>query len=143
MSLGSERKKSVKMSSLVVHAVGNIGRAAETRSAGSTTVTSFSVACNRKEKSAGAMVEAVEWLNVSIWGERGAKLSQYLAKGKKVAVYGELTTRQYEKDGKNRTSLELRADGVTFCDSKKEGDDDGPRRDVAAPSQQDDGEIPF
>lgn len=133
------------MSSLIVHAVGNIGRAAETRNAGSTTVTSFSVACNRREKVAGTYSDAVEWLNVSVWGERGAKLAQYLAKGKKVAVYGELSTRKYEKEGQQRTSLELRADGVTFCDAKKDSDgDDGQRRDVAAPQQDGDSDsIPF
>lgn len=83
---------------------GNIGKDAETRAAGQDTVTSFSVASNRKQKGE----DVTTWVRCSIWGKRGAALSQYLTKGGKVAVSGELSTREH--DGK--TYLELRVSEI-------------------------------
>ena len=50
--------------------------------------------------------------------------SRYLAKGRKVAVIGELQARTYEaKDGTTRMSLDVSADEVEFLTPK--GDDQG------------------
>lgn len=47
---------------------------------------------------------------------------KYLAKGRKVAIVGELQPRQYEKNGQQHTSLDVQADEVEFLtppDEKK------------------------
>jgi single-strand DNA-binding protein len=92
---------------IVATVVGNIGKDAELRHAGDTPVCSFSVASNRKVKGE----DETTWCRVSVWGKRGETLSQYLTKGKKVVVVGELSTRDY--DGK--TYIEIRADQVEFA----------------------------
>lgn len=88
---------------------GRIGREAETRPAGNTTVTSFSVASSgyrNKEKT-------TDWVSVSMWGARGERIAQHLTKGAYVTARGEMWVREYQgKDGTTKTSLELRADDI-------------------------------
>jgi single-strand DNA-binding protein len=48
------------------------------------------------------------WVRCSMFGARGEKLSQYLTKGTKVWVTGELTVREYNgNDGATKYSIEL------------------------------------
>lgn len=81
------------------------------------------------------------WFDCTLWGKRGESLAPYLTKGGKVAVSGELSTREH--DGK--TYLTVRADQVTLLGGKQ----DGERRDGAGQADRrggrDDmsGEIPF
>ena len=69
-------------------------------------VTSFSVAVSEgfgdKKRSL--------YFDCALWGKRGSALSQYLTKGSRVAVSGELSTREH--DGK--TYLTVRASEVTL-----------------------------
>lgn len=98
---------------------GNCGKDAVTRTAGDTTVTSWSVAVegrNGKEKT-------TLWFDVSLWGKRGETLAQYLTKGSKVAVAGEFDIREH--DGK--TYLSIRADQVTLLGGKPQDARDNDR----------------
>ena len=99
---------------------GNIGKDAVTRNTqGGESVTGWSVAV--EERSGGD--RRTLWFDVSLWGKRGIALAPYLVKGGKVAVSGELSTREH--DGK--TYLTVRADQVTLLGSKGDGArDDGP-----------------
>lgn len=86
---------------------GNIGRNAETRNTQSgDSVTGFSVAVEERQ----GQDKRTIWFDVSVWGKRGSSLAQYLTKGTRVAVAGDLSTREY--DGK--TYLTIRADQVTL-----------------------------
>ena len=67
------------------------------------------------------------WLNAALWGERGAKLVQYLTKGKPVALTGELSSREYtDKNNTPRLSIELNVQQVSLIGSKPAADDDAP-----------------
>lgn len=96
---------------------GNIGRDAVTRTTGGgDKVTGFTVAVedrHGKEKS-------TIWFDVAIWGARGEKIAEYLTKGGKVAVSGDLSTREHE----GKTYLTIRADQVTLMGGKPQGDSD-------------------
>ena len=70
---------------------GRVGSAAETRSAGSGTVTNFSLAVDQ----GWGDKKQTNWYRVAIWGDRGSKLAQYIKKGEKVAVTGELLIGEY------------------------------------------------
>lgn len=123
---------------------GNLGKDAETRQAGSETVTSFNVASNRKAKGN----DVVTWIGCSLWGKRGEALKQYLTKGTKVAVSGELSTREYQ----GKTYVEVR---VAEIDLMGGGNKGGGKRDSAPQGDTDDsgppaggdegefGDIPF
>ena len=86
---------------------GNIGQNAETRRTQSgDAVTGFSVAVEERQ----GQEKRTIWFRCSIWGKRGESLAQYLTKGTRVAVAGDLSIREH--DGK--TYLEVRADQITL-----------------------------
>lgn len=86
---------------------GNIGRDAETRTTqGGDSVTGFTVAVVDRASNSKDPI----WFDVSIWGNRGEKLAQYIKKAGKIAVTGDFGRREH--DGK--TYLTIRADNVTL-----------------------------
>lgn len=86
---------------------GNIGRDAVVRSTQSgEKVTGFPVAVEERQ---GGDKRTI-WFDVAIWGKRGDALAQYLTKGGRVAVSGDLSTREHE----GKTYLTVRADQVTL-----------------------------
>lgn len=85
---------------------GNLGKDAETRSTQSGAVCSFYVAVEQRVKSE----KKTTWVRCSLWGKRGEALAQYLRKGSRVAVVGELSLHEYE----GKTSLECRVSEVTL-----------------------------
>jgi len=94
-----------------VSLIGRLGRDPEmvTFESGKS-VTRFSLATHQKYKlKNGEWSEDIQWHNVSAWGPVGKRMSELLAKGKKIIVEGRLTHQTYEnKDGerKNRTVVE-------------------------------------
>jgi len=84
--------------------VGNLGRDADIKTVGNTSVLSFALASAAKVKGE----KVTTWVSCSLWGTRGEALAQYLTKGTKVAVTGDLSTRESPKTGK--TYLEVRVD---------------------------------
>ena len=83
---------------------GNIGRDAETRyTPNNKAITTFPLAVsvgwgdNKKTM----------WVRCNCWGERYGKLAQYLTKGGKVLVSGEMSENEYESQGEPKKSLEL------------------------------------
>ena len=110
---------------------GNLGRDAELKTLNSgDKVLSWSVAVEDR----GGQEKRTLWFDCSLWGKRGDALAQYLTKGTKVAVSGELSTREH--DGK--TYLGVRANEVTLMGAKAEGG--APRQ---AGGFDTDDEIPF
>ena len=128
-----------------INIAGNIGKSAETRQAGDTTVTSWSVAVEGREGRETVTI----WFDVSLWGKRGEVLAQYLIKGNKVAICGDLGTREHN----GKTYLTVRADQVTLMGGKPSseerqtptarGSDQAQRPDAQQSRAALDDEIPF
>jgi len=121
---------------------GNIGKNAELRTTpGGDSVAGFSVAVEMR----AGKEKATMWFDVSIWGKRAEALAQYLTKGSKVCVSGDLGTREYE----GKTYLTIRASEVTLMGGKRDdaGGYDRPAQEQYAREQtrdMDDGDmIPF
>ena len=55
-----------------------------------------------------------------MWGKRGEALNSSLVKGQQVILVGELSTREYEKDGMNKTSLSLNVSSLDFGSAPKD-----------------------
>lgn len=92
--------------------VGNVGRDPETRRMPSgDPIVNFSVATSDswRDKATGERKEQTEWHNVVIFNENLAKVAeQYIRKGSKVYIEGQLKTRKYtDKDGQERTRTEV------------------------------------
>jgi single-strand DNA-binding protein len=102
---------------------GNIGKDAELRSTqGGDKVAGFSVAVESREGKEKTTI----WFDVSIWGKRAEALSQYLIKGIRVAVSGDLGKREYE----GKTYLTVKADQVTLLGGGQR--DDAARQEPAS-----------
>jgi single-strand DNA-binding protein len=99
---------------------GRVGGDAETRSAGSGTVTNFNCAVDQ----GWGDNKQTNWFRVAIWGDRGSKLAQYIKKGEKVAVTGELVIGDY--NGKPQYEIRV-AEIDPFMSGKKEGGGTAPR----------------
>jgi len=121
--------------------VGNLGNDPEMRYTPSgAAVASFSLAVSKSWNDAdGNKQQKTIWFRVSVWNKLAEICSQYLTKGKKVLVVGEVEeARAYtDKDGNPRASLEVRATQVRFLGQKG---DDAP---VAQNGAQEGGDIPF
>jgi single-strand DNA-binding protein len=93
-----------------VMVIGNVGRDPEMRyTPRGQAVTSFSLAASRHWIMAnGERRDATEWFNVVSWGSLAEICNQYLTKGRRVYVEGELRTRSWaEPDGTKRFCTEL------------------------------------
>jgi single-strand DNA-binding protein len=84
-----------------VMVIGNLGRDPEMRyTPGGQAVTSFSLAATRKWTTAsGDRRDATEWFNIISWGSLAEICNQFLTKGRRVYVEGELRTRCWEQAG--------------------------------------------
>ncbi|MFZ5618128.1 MAG: single-stranded DNA-binding protein [Pseudomonadota bacterium] len=136
--------------------VGNLGKDPEVRSfQNGGQVCHFSVATSEtwKDKSTGERREKTEWHNVAIFSEGLVRVAQqYLKKGSKVYLEGQLETRKWQdKDGKDRytTEVVLRNfnSAMVLLDRRESGGGDyGTRESIPASGGQSfelDDEIPF
>jgi len=106
-------------------AVGRIGRDAVTRfTQGGKAVTGWALAV---DKGFGDNKQTV-WLDCSWWGERGQKVADFIKKGDRLAVVGEIGTREH--DGKTYVTLDIRE--VTLLGEKREGGTQRPARQAPA-----------
>ena len=138
--------------------VGNLGADPEIRSLNSgDRVANLRVATSEswRDKSSGERKEKTEWHRVVIFNDNLVKVAeQYLRKGSKVYLEGQLETRKWQdQSGQDRYSTEvaLRFNGqMTLLDGRGEGgggyDQDrsgGVDRDSRSPAGSIDDEIPF
>lgn len=81
----------------------------------------FRLACDRSFVRQGEQRQA-DFLDVVAWRQTAEFVSKYFQKGSLIAIEGSLQTRQYQdKNGNNRTAVEVLADNVSFCGSRSAG----------------------
>jgi single-strand DNA-binding protein len=113
--------------------IGNVGRDPEARSFQSgDRVVSFSMATEEswRDKHSGEKRSRTEWHQVQIYNENLGKIAeQYIRKGSKVFVSGQIQTRTYtDKDGAERKAFDIvlpKFGGEIVLLSKKDEDDSG------------------
>jgi len=104
----------------VVTLVGRLTRECQLKYTNSgTAVCKFSLAVNRKKKQGDQWVDEVSYFDIVLWGKQGEAISQYLLKGKQIAVSGELRQNRWEQDGQNRSKVEINASNVQLLSSDK------------------------
>ena len=105
--------------------VGNLGNDPEMRHAPSgDPVTSFSLATSRSWTGQdGQRQEKTVWFRVSAWQRQAETCNQYLTKGQRVMVVGELEEPYVGTDdsGNARATLKVRARFVQFLSPRAEG----------------------
>lgn len=103
---------------------GNLTRDAELKSTkDGTHVLSFSVAVNDRVKNqqTGEWEDRPNYVDCTLWGERGAKIAQYMTKGARVSVEGKLRYHAWEQDGAKRSKLDVNVREVVFMSSANGG----------------------
>jgi single-strand DNA-binding protein len=130
--------------------IGNLGADPEMRyTPNGLPVTSFRMAVSRNWTGQdGQRQEKTVWFRVTAWRKLAETASQYLTKGSKVLVVGEMEdpNAYIDKDGKPRASLEVTASTIRFLSTRGEAGAAGqmPSGGQAdAPHELHDEDIPF
>lgn len=99
--------------------IGNVGGDPREITAQNQKGASFQLAVSEKyTKQNGEQADRTEWFSVTFWGNTADIVLKYVKKGSQVYVDGRLSTREYtDKDGKSRTSLEVRGQTLTLLGS--------------------------
>lgn len=104
--------------------IGNLGRDPEMRYTPSgLPVTDFSIAVSRVIVGQdGQRQDKTIWFRVTAWRKLAETASQYLTKGSKVLVVGELEEpyAYVDKEGKPRASLQVTANNIRFLSTRGE-----------------------
>ena len=88
-----------------------------TRAAGSTTVTSFSVATDGNRKK-----DRTSFFDVSAFGKTGEFIAKWFKRGSMINIYGEPIIDEYtNKNGQKVRHFNIIAENVEFGDSKSSG----------------------
>ena len=83
-----------------------------------TNVCSFRIACDRNFARQGEQRQA-DFIDIVAWRQQAEFVSKYFQKGSLIAIEGSLQTRQYQdKNGNNRTAIEIVANNVNFAAPK-------------------------
>lgn len=126
--------------------IGNVGRDPNMRyTPTGVAVCDFSVAVSKKKGSGENRTEETTWFVVTCWEKRAETASQFIRKGMKLMVIGEVKASAYmDKQNKPAASLEITASEFKFLDSKGDTDNQSqlPSRQSAAPGD-DPMDVPF
>lgn len=106
--------------------IGRLTRDPELRfTASGKAVASFTIAVDRRPNKQGE--READFIRIIVWDKQAENCSNYLGKGRLVAVDGRLQVRTYQaQDGQNRTVAEVVAENVRFLDRAREGAGAGP-----------------
>ena len=113
--------------------VGNLGQDPEVKyTAGGAAVTTLSLATSEswKDKDSGQDQERTEWHRVVLWRRLAEIAGEYLKKGSKVYIEGQLQTRKWEQDGQTRYTTEVIGRDMQFLDSRGGGSQDNSYNDM-------------
>lgn len=118
-----------------VEIIGNIGKDGDLRQAGDTDVLNFRVAAKGGKKDDEAV-----WFGCALFGKRAAALAQYLKKGQRVFVRGELKLRAWEKGDKSGTDLDVNVDEIELLGDRNNDRNEAKSETSRAPLASD---LPF
>jgi single-strand DNA-binding protein len=125
--------------------IGRLGRDSEQKHTTNSTVLEFTIA----EDVGFGDKKVTNWWKCAVWGKQAeGALAGYLKKGQQVVVFGEVTQREYEKDGSKRISVEVRVSSVQLAGAKQEVQQQQAPQQTAPARQRpvdafDDSNIPF
>ena len=104
--------------------IGNLGNDPETKympSGGAVTNISVATSESWKDKQTGEQKERTEWHRVVFFNKLAKIAGQYLQKGSKVFIEGQLRTRKWQgQDGQDRYTTEIVASSMQMLDSRQD-----------------------
>lgn len=119
--------------------IGRLGRDVETRSfpnGDQVANVSIAVGSSWTDKSTGEKRERTEWVSLVFTGPLAGVAGQYLRKGSRIFVSGEMQTRKWQdRDGNDRYTTEVRVRDLQMLDGRRDSDDSQPQAPRQAPRQ--------
>ena len=94
---------------------GQLGKDAETRY-----LPNGDAVCNFSVADSQGKDKPTIWWRCSLFGKRAESLAQYLTKGQAVTVSGQITEREYQKDGATMRAMEIRVQDVALQGGKRD-----------------------
>ena len=89
-------------------------------------VCSFRIACDRSFARQGEQRQA-DFIDIVAWRAQAEFVCKYFQKGSLIAIEGSLQTRQYQdKNGNNRTAVEVVANNISFAGAKRQDGQSAP-----------------
>ena len=125
--------------------VGRLTRDPEIRhTAGGDAVCALRLAVSsRARDAAGEWTDRPNFFDVRVFGRQGEAAAEHLAKGRKVAVDGRLSWREWQaQDGSRREGVEVIATDLQYLDTRRRDGEEGTQPVAAAPVGAD-SDIPF
>jgi single-strand DNA-binding protein len=107
-----------------IQIIGHLGRDPEMRCPPSgQPTTTFSVAVNRgRREQDGQRTEETDWFRVVCWNKLAETVDQYLKKGQRVYIEGQLQIRKYiANGGEQQTAVEIVANDLLMLSVREEG----------------------
>ncbi|MAI53273.1 MAG: single-stranded DNA-binding protein [Gammaproteobacteria bacterium TMED95] len=101
--------------------VGNLGRDPETRylpSGGAVTNVSVATSKSWRDRESGEQKDRTEWHRVVFFNRLAEIASEYLKRGSKIYLEGELRTREWEREGQKHYTTEIVANEMQMLDSR-------------------------
>ncbi len=130
--------------------IGNLGNEPEMRyTASGVPVTTFNLAVSKRWTNAeGQSQEKTTWFRISLWRRQAEIASQYLAKGHRVMIVGEvdLTRPWTDRDGNLRANIEVTATELKLMENRGAGTASEPEPTAIPASDEATGEkssVPF
>jgi len=140
----------------VVILTGNLSRDVELRyTSNGTAIAKTGIAVNKKFKNAaGEMKEEVMFIDITFFGRTAEVANQYIRKGSKILVEGELVLEQWKaQDGTSRSKHSVKVNRMEMLGGKTNGQEaeapKAPAKEAPAPQAEapqidiDEDEIPF
>lgn len=99
---------------------GNLTKDPQEKIIEGTSLSSFSIACNRYYKKDGEQTKETSFFDVSVWGKTAEYCNKYLKKGNGVRVVGRLKQEHWvDAEGKNKYAVKIIGEHVDFFPSQK------------------------
>ena len=90
-------------------------------------VCSFTIACDRGRKDSNGK-NLVDWISVVAWEHTAEFICKYFQKSQMIVLDGRLQSRTYkDRDGNNRTAIEIVASSANFAGPKSQQREPGGR----------------
>lgn len=108
--------------------IGNVGKDPETIVTQSgMTITKMTLATSKSytKKSTGEKVEETQWHRLVAFNKLGEICGQYIKRGSKIYIEGELKYDSYVKDGETKYTTDIIINDMTMLDGKGDGGGNG------------------
>ena len=117
--------------------IGRLTKDAELKSASNNTyILRGTIAVNNPVKKDGAWTQEPSFIDFTWFGERAGKWSQYLLKGSQIGIDGKLKQDRWtDKDGSNKSKIQIIVDNVTLLGGKKDSENNGTTIDAGFQDQ--------